>query len=77
MRPVLSVLMPALAMYMLVSDFLGRCRAHVHHFDDKAQGFATQRVINNKGVLKKPSKEGFSLHQTWALFSPSPRHISA
>lgn len=38
-RPVLSVLMPVLAMHMLVSDFLSRCRAHVHHFDGKAQSF--------------------------------------
>lgn len=39
MRQELSVLMPVLAMHMLVSNFLSRCRAHVHHFDGKAQGF--------------------------------------
>ena len=37
--------MPVLAMHMLVSDFLSRCRAYIHHFDDKAQGFAAQRVV--------------------------------
>lgn len=37
--------MPMLAMHMLVSNFLSRCRAHVHHFDGKAQGFTAQRVV--------------------------------
>lgn len=67
-----SVLMPVLAVHLLVSNFLGRSRAHVHHFDDKAQGFATQRVINNKGVLKKTLKRGLFTSSNLGAVQPQP-----
>lgn len=42
---VVSVLMPVLAMYMLVGNFLGGCLTYVHNLEGEAQGFAAKRVV--------------------------------